>query len=332
MILYHPVGLKHITPDLTAPGNLLLLPLNLGHFLLFFPLFQLVYAGPENPQRGGLVLMLGSLVLAGNHDPGGDMGDTDGRIGNVDVLPSRAAGTEGIDSQIFLIDLQLQLFLRLGESENRSEGGMSPAAGVKGGDPDEPVDPGFRLEMAIGIRPFHGENRPLDSGFLTVLKIEDLDAVPASLDPAGVHPEEHLGPILRLGAPGPGIYGDKGVSRIGLIAEKGANFQVGKEIFDLPELPDGLPEKFLTSIPILLDQFDSRFQIPYTGFDLPELFDVLLQQTDSASDLLGVPGVIPEIRRGRLPLQFLDLRRFIDQVKDASPGSRVFQQPLSGSF
>src|SRR6185369_11959446 len=49
------------------------------------------------------------------------------------------------------------------------------------------------------------EGGALDARFLAVLPLHQLDLVAVLLGPAQVHAEEHLGPVLRLGAAGAGM-------------------------------------------------------------------------------------------------------------------------------
>src|SRR5699024_337587 len=60
-------------------------------------LFLLTLAGKEfgleHRHRGRPVLQLRALVLARDHDAGGDVRDTHRRVGGVDTLPTRTAGS-----------------------------------------------------------------------------------------------------------------------------------------------------------------------------------------------------------------------------------------------
>ncbi|MPM41492.1 hypothetical protein SDC9_88147 [bioreactor metagenome] len=41
-----------------------------------------------------------------------------------------------------------------------------------------------------------------------------------ALGPAGIHPVEHPGPVLRLGTPGPGVKGQNGAATVILAGEE----------------------------------------------------------------------------------------------------------------
>jgi len=75
--------------------------------------------------------VLAPLALAGDHDTGRLMGDPDRRIGGVDVLAAGTAGTIGIDPQVGLVDLHLDVIGNLGKDEDRGKGGMSAATRIE---------------------------------------------------------------------------------------------------------------------------------------------------------------------------------------------------------
>ena len=56
-------------------------------------------------------------------------------------------------------------------------------------------------------------------GFVAGLHVDDLALEAAALGPAEIHAQEHLGPVLRLGAAGAGMDGDDGVLAVVLAAE-----------------------------------------------------------------------------------------------------------------
>src|SRR3546814_9822376 len=97
--------------DLVAPADLaLFLILAARHR---FALGHLAFEQPrlEHVHRGRAVLVLAAVVLAGHHDSGGHMRDPDRRIGGIDVLPTRAAGAIGIDLEIALVDLDVDVIV-----------------------------------------------------------------------------------------------------------------------------------------------------------------------------------------------------------------------------
>ena len=104
----------------------------LGHLLLLAPLLELVEPGAENLHRHRLVLVLGALVLAGDDDSAREMREADGGVGLVHVLPARAARSVGVDAEILLPDVDLDVLLDVREDEDRGEGGVPARVGVEG--------------------------------------------------------------------------------------------------------------------------------------------------------------------------------------------------------
>ena len=62
----------------------------------------------------------------------------------------------------------------------------------------------------------------------------DLEAAP--LGPAQVHAQQHLGPVLGVGAAGAGADRDDGVARVVLAAEQARLLELGQPLLDRVEL------------------------------------------------------------------------------------------------
>ena len=86
-----------------------------------------------------LVLVLGALILNDDRDAGRLVGDAHGRFRAVDVLsPGPAPGAHGIDTQITLVDGEIDL-LRLGHHRHGRRRGV-----------DAPARLGFRYTLDPG--------------------------------------------------------------------------------------------------------------------------------------------------------------------------------------
>ena len=136
----------------------------LDHFLALL-LLALVEARFQDLHGGRLVLVLAALVLALGNDVGGQMGDAHRGAGLVDVLSARAAGAEEIDSQILLLDGDVDLLFDVGHDEHGGEAGVAALVGVKGRDAHQPVHAHFGPEPAEGVFAAHGDHGGLDAGF-----------------------------------------------------------------------------------------------------------------------------------------------------------------------
>src|SRR5262249_7933293 len=69
-----------------------------------------VQAGAQHAHGFLAILNLGLLVLAADHRVGWNVGDTHGGVSRVDRLSAGAGGTERVDTNIFGIDLDVDVF------------------------------------------------------------------------------------------------------------------------------------------------------------------------------------------------------------------------------
>jgi len=97
-----------------SPANVSLFTVEALHLRPFLVLRPLVKAGLENFHCRGLVLDLGTLVLAGHHRIRREVSDAHRRLSPVNVLPALAAGTKDIDAQVVFIDLDVNVIIDLG--------------------------------------------------------------------------------------------------------------------------------------------------------------------------------------------------------------------------
>ena len=119
------------------------------------------------------------------------------------------------------------------------------------------MDAAFRRNVAVGKIPFHEERRRFDARLFSRLVVQHLGGVPGALTPSEVHPDQHLRPILRIDAAGPGMNRDDRVGSIMFSGEQHADFRVLGFLFQLLHLACELGQDVLA----LLRQFDKRFQI-----------------------------------------------------------------------
>ena len=112
---------------------------------------QVVEAGLEHLHGHLAVADLAALVLAGDHDAGGQVGDAHRGVGHVDVLAARAARAVGVDAQVLVLDLDLDVLVDLRPGEHGGEGGVAPGGGIEGADAHEPVHADLRRKVAVGV-------------------------------------------------------------------------------------------------------------------------------------------------------------------------------------
>ena len=67
------------------------------------------------------------------------------------------------------------------------------------------MDPALALQVSVGQVPVDLDRGALDAGLLAFGESSTLDLVTVSLSPAEIHPQQHVGPVLRLGATRAGV-------------------------------------------------------------------------------------------------------------------------------
>jgi len=205
VVLDHLVGLEDVGADLVAPGDPSLLIVGLGGGRLPFGDLALVEFGFEHLEGGGPIPMLAPVALALDHDARGQVANADGRVGLVDVLTTRAAGAVRVHMQVFVPQLDLDLFVKDRGHIDSSEGRVSAAARVEGGDAHQPVHSHLALEIAVGSVTLDREGDTLQPSFLVGGELLHCDGIARLLKVAGVHPQQHLGPVAALRTPGSGL-------------------------------------------------------------------------------------------------------------------------------
>ena len=291
---------------------------------------ELVEARPEDLHADLPVLDLAALVLAGDDDARRHVREAHGRIGHVDVLPARSARPVGVDTQVLVLYLDLDVVLDLRPGEHRSKRGLTPRVGVEGADAHEPVDPRLGGKVAEGVFPLHENRGTLDPRLLAGLQVGDVALVPPSVTPPQVHAQQHLGPVLAVRAAGAGVDREDGVGTIMLTAEHLLKFGT----------LDGLPKGRETEAKVTVDA------LPRVA-PLEEDPDVILLRSQERQDLeipfdplaaalhlLGARLVLPEGGRGHPLLEPRALGRQRISVKDSRgcprPSRRDHRMPAAG--
>jgi len=166
----------------------------------------------------------------------------------------------------------------------------------------------------------HADGRALDSGDFAVALIDDfgLDAVPVG--PLQIHPQQHRGPILRLGAARSGLNVEKRIVRVHLAGKHALEFQ----LFDLGG----------QTIDVRLDFFDCRgirlgngqFQefrgVAQCALQTVEAADDLLELGPLLSQFLGAVPACPRFRVARVLALLPAALVFVVVIKDTSSKSR----------
>jgi len=99
-----------------------------------------------------------------------------------------------------------------------------------------PVDPLLRFQEAVGILALDLDRRGLDARLLGRNHVQDGDLEALALGPADVHPDEHLGPVLRLGAARARVHGENRVPGVVWALQHGLEFEIGESDGQLIQL------------------------------------------------------------------------------------------------
>ena len=236
------------------------------------------------------------------------MNDTHRRIGRVDALPTRAAGTLNVDFELLRIDLHVDL-LGLRQHRDRHRRRMNPSVGLRHRHPLHPMNPTLEFELLIDIRARDQKNHLLEPTPLRRAAAHRLDLPAAPIRILRIGAKQLRGEKTRLVSTRPSSDFHHGVSRIR---------RVRRDHREQHGLAQPVPPA------LELGQFGRR-EFPHIGVarrvaayrgrigDLPpdprmrlvvgdELGDLLVL----AGDLGGAPGIRVEGGRGHLRREFVE--------------------------
>ena len=109
-----------------------------------------------------------------------------------------------------------------GDDLDAGEARLAAVGGVEGRQAHEPVHALLGAEQAVGVLAGGPERGRLDARLLPRAGLEQLDLEAAPLGPAHQHAQDHLGPVLGVGAAGAGVDGHEGVAGVVAARRTGA--------------------------------------------------------------------------------------------------------------
>src|SRR5215218_7067213 len=144
-ILHELVRLQHIAADLVAPADVGFR--GVCGIRLSLALLKLSFVQPslELLHRGCAVLVLRSLVLAGDDNPRRNVRDPDRAVGRIDVLSARAGCAIGVDTKVLVLDLDVDVLIDLGIDPDARKARVTASVGIIRADADQPVDATLHL-------------------------------------------------------------------------------------------------------------------------------------------------------------------------------------------
>src|SRR5207245_2945590 len=229
----------------------------------------------QHLHRAGLVLVLRTLVLALHHETGREVRDADGGVGRVHALTTRARGAEGVDPQVLLVDLDLDV-VRLRQDGHRRRRGVDPTGSLRLRHALDPVHAALVPEAAVDLAAADKRDDLLDPAQPAAAQVERLDLPAAPLRVAAVHAEQLRGEQRRLVAPGAGAYLEDDVLLVVRIPGKEQGAQLR-----LQEIPPGFQSlELLPGHRLHLLVAQKRLglaDLPQDVLELAELRDDLLE-------------------------------------------------------
>ena len=235
------------------------------------------------------------------------MGDTDGWGGLVNMLAACAAASVGIDSEVFLIDFDIQVFFNIGHDIQGYKGSLAFALCVEWGDPHQAVHSFFWFQIAVCVFSVYLEGNGFNAGFVAVQEIQDFHSKAFSFRPSGIHSVEHAAPVAAFCTACACVKLQYGAVLIILAGKKRADaqrFQFFREGIQLRT--DFLRHRLVV---FLISHFNERLDIVILGEQILNLLHGILQVLKFFHFLIGIFRIIPKSRSLHLALQFFDSLR-----------------------
>ncbi len=130
-----------------------------------------------------------------------------------------------------------------GDDEHGGERRVPAMARVERRLAHEPVHAGLRAEPPERVFAAEVQRRALDARDLAGRLVEHVDREAVLLAPAQVHPKQHRGPVLRLGAAGAGLDVEERVVRVHLAREHAPKLECSDVGRDAVHLADQVREQ-----------------------------------------------------------------------------------------
>ena len=185
-------------------------------------------------------------------------------------------------------------------------------------DSHQPMHAGLGRHQAEGVLARQREGHALQPRFFAGLVVEDVALQAPPLGPLHVHPQQHLGPVLRLDSARTRMDGDDGVGGVVLAAQHLLDFAGIDLGFERVERPGQVGGHVLTG----LRPFDEHAGVVDPLLEGIAQLDVLAQALTAAQRHLGFGLVVPEVGRGDARLEAAQLFVEASGVKDSSAGRR----------
>ncbi len=170
----------------------------------------------------------------------------------------------GVDAQVVVVDLDLDVVAHQRRGVDGDEAGVAAVGRVERAHAHQPVHAALRLDEPVDVLALDGQRGALEPRLVAFLRVVDLDLEAAALEPAQVHAQQHLGPVLRLRAAGAGVDGDDGAALVVLAAEEALLLAALEVVLQLRDAADELLQELLVhgvAAELLADQLLGGLEI-----------------------------------------------------------------------
>ncbi len=116
------------------------------------------------------------------------------------MLSACAAAAVGIDPDVLVLHLDIQIFLDIRHHIQRDKRGLPLALGIKGRYPHQAVHAFLRFQIPVSILAVDLERHGFDPRLIAVQHIQRIDLISLFLCPSRVHAVEHTAPVTALRA------------------------------------------------------------------------------------------------------------------------------------
>ncbi len=193
---------------------------------------------------------------------------------------------------------------------------MAAGVRIERRDAHQAMDAALGLEPAIGVGTADPDRRRFEAGLLAAALFEPLDLVAVRFGPARIHAQQHLGPILRLGAAGPGMNLEIAIVAVGLARQQALELAPGRLGAQLFEARLGLGDDLRLALG--LAQFYELERVVDLALDAPIAADRVVEPGTLAQQLLRRGGIVPQQRVLGLGVELGEAPGCAIPVKDAS--------------
>ena len=187
------------------------------------------------------------------------------------------------------------------------------------------ADLGLQVAVCPGADDLRGHTA--QTGLLTGRRLDDLGLETVPVGPAQVHPQQHLGPVARLGPACAGVDAQIGVVPIVRTVEHLLEFEPSDASLERGE---GAGE-LLFRCRIFCRELGQHLQVFQSGCHLFQRLGRRLERLHLGDRGLSFPAVVPKVGRGHPRLKLLTQLYLGGQVKETPLGHRT-ARPVFAAF